>query len=167
MNRSRGFTLIELVIILIVMSVLAGLGVSALTGGAVAFNSTTDAIGTLSELRVAMQRMSREIRETKHNSGGYAISTMQPGAVAFTKADGTQVTIAKSGSDVTLSYSTVPGTYTLCKQVGSLTFRYYEADDTTTTTDPSKVAFVSMELVLTSGSANYAQRTQVALSNGS
>ena len=167
-RRSRGFTLIELVIILIVMSILAGLGVSALTGGAVAFNSTTDAIDTLSELRVAMQRMSREIREIKRNAGGYAISTMQPGTLTFTKADGTQVTIGPNaaGSRVMLSYSTVPGSYTLCDQLASLSFHYYQADDTTAATNTSNVAFVSVELVLGSGSATYAQRTQVALRNG-
>ena len=105
-RHSRGFTLIETVVILIVMSCPAGPGVSGLTGGAVAFNSTTGAIATLSELRMAMQRMSREIREIKHNTGGYAIGTMQPGSLTFTKADGTQVTIAPNagGSKVMMSY---------------------------------------------------------------
>jgi len=167
-RRSRGFTLIELVVTLVVVGILAAVGGSALTGGAVAFNTSTQAIDTLSELRVAMQRMSREIREIKRNAGGYAISTMQPGTLTFTKADGTQVTIAPNatGSRVMMSYSTVPGSYPLCDQLARLGFHYYQADDSTAATSASNVAFISVELVLGSGSATYAQRTQVALRNG-
>ncbi|MGA7801365.1 MAG: prepilin-type N-terminal cleavage/methylation domain-containing protein [Gammaproteobacteria bacterium] len=165
-SRCRGFTLIELIITLMVVGILAAAGASALTGGAVAFNTTTDSIDTLSKLRMAVQRMSREIREIKRNTGGYAITTMQPSALAFTKADGTQVTIQASGSQASLTYSTVPGTYTLCDQLGSLTFKYYQADDAKAATSASNVAFISVELVLGSGSGSYAQRTQVALRNG-
>ena len=60
----------------------------------------------------------------------------------------------------------MPGSYVLCDQLASLRFHYYQADDTTAATSAANVAFVSVELVLGSGSSTYAQRTQVALRNG-
>ncbi len=149
------------VVILGVLGAAAGLG---LVNGARAFVSTTDAIHTLSKLRLACKRMEREIREVRRIPGTpalYDISTMNVTTVAFIKTDGTTVTLNSAPPLVTLAYSDPAGIYTLTDEVSALTFAYYKADGNGANGNDD-VAFIEFELVLTDGST---QRTRVALRN--
>ncbi len=168
MRRQRGFTLLEMVIALVVLGLLGAAAGYGLVGGALAFSATSDAVQTLGKLRHASERMAREIREIRRNPATptvYDITTMNATTLAFTKTDGTSVTLTGAPPLVTLAYSTPAGTHTLTDEVGSLAFAYLQTDGTTTATGNSDVAFVELELTLTRSGNSYPQRARVSLRN--
>jgi prepilin-type N-terminal cleavage/methylation domain-containing protein len=167
-QRQQGFTLLEMIIALVVLGLLGAAAGYGLVGGALAFSSTSDAVQTLGKLRVASERMAREIREIRRNPATpavYDITTMNATTLAFTRTDGTSVTLNGAPPLVTLAYSTPGGTHTLTDEVASLAFAYLQSDGATAATGNTDVAFVELELILTRSGNSYAQRARVALRN--
>jgi MSHA biogenesis protein MshO len=167
-NRQRGFTLIEMIISLVVLALLGAAAGYGLTGGTLAFSGNADVLQTLGKLRYASERMAREVREIRRNPAtpaSYDITTMTGATLAFTRSDGTVVTLTGTPPLLTLAYDVPAGTHTLTDEVGSMTFAYYQADGSTTATGSADVAFVEFDLVLTRNGNSYPQRTRVALRN--
>jgi prepilin-type N-terminal cleavage/methylation domain-containing protein len=167
-KQQRGFTLIEMIISLVVLGLLGAAAGYGLTGGALAFSSTADAVQTLAKLRYASERMARETREIRRDlitPAVYDITTMTATTLVFTKTDGVSVTLDGAPPLVTLAYSLPAGTPTLTDEVSSLAFSYLQADGVTAATGNSDVAFVEIELILTRSGNSYSQRTRVALRN--
>lgn len=168
-NRQQGgFTLLEMIITLVVLGLLGAAAGYGLVGGALAFSGTADAVQTLGKLRYASERMAREVREIRRDPAApavYDITTMNATTLAFTKTDGTTVTLTGSPPLATLAYSAPAGTHTLTDEVGSLAFSYLQADGTTAAIDNGDVAFVELELLLIRSGNNYPQRTRVSLRN--
>ena len=167
-RRQGGFTLIEMIISLVILGLLGAVAGYGLTGGALAFSGNADTLHTLGKLRYASERMAREVREIRRDpvtSANYDISSMTGTTLAFTKDDGTSVTLTGTPPLLTLAYSTPAGTHTLADQVGSMSFAYYQADGSTAATGSADVAYVEFNLVLARNGDSYPQRTRVALRN--
>lgn len=167
-TRQRGFTLIELVISLVILGLVGAVAGYGLVNGTLAFSSSADAVHTQSKLRYASERMAREIREIRRNivtPTQYDINSMTASTLAFTKRDGTGVTLNSTPPLVTLAYSTPAGTPTLSDAVSSLSLSYLQADGVTAATGNTDVAFVEFELVLSHAGNTYPQRSRVALRN--
>lgn len=166
---TRGFTLIEMVIAILVLAVLGTAGAIAITHGALAFNDSTLMLERLSELRLSTERMAREIRQVQVDTGnatGYDITTRDADQLVFVKDDGTTVTLALTGSAVTLGYDNPPGDFTLVDGVASFNLDYYQPDGTVANAGPPSdpVGFVEFELVLNDVNGNsYPQRSRVGL----
>ena len=167
----RGFTLIELVMVIVVLGILATVTVPLLSNSFRAYETNQTNLVTLSKLRYATERMAREIREVRYAGGNYSI-VMGATTLQFTKSDaaGTVVTINGAAPPLaTLRYSTpLPAmTATLTDQVaaGGLQFEYFDINNNVGVTT-ANVAYVDVSLTLTdpnSGAA--AQRTRIALRN--
>jgi prepilin-type N-terminal cleavage/methylation domain-containing protein len=169
-RQQTGYTLIEMIIAIVILGLLGAAAGYGLQNGALAFVNTTDAVHTLSKLRPASERLTREIREIRRDPltpAVYDITTMNATTLAFTRADGTGVTLNSAPPLATLAYSNPAGTHTLTDEVGSLTFAYYQADGITPATGSGDVAFVEFELVLSHNGNAYPQRARVALRNRS
>lgn len=171
-TSARGFSLIEMVMGIVLLGILAMAAMPVITGGITAYATTTTSLNTLTKLRYATERMAREIREVRRNTVTPAnydittnISTGTSTALVFTKADGNQVSLGLSGSNVTLAYSTPAVSATLTDQASGLTFRYYQSDGTTAASSVSNVAFVDIQLDLVETGSTITQRTRVALRN--
>src|SRR4030066_591500 len=167
----RGFTLIELVMVTVVLGILATVTVPLLFNSFRAYETNQTNLVTLSKLRYATERMAREIREVRYAGGNYAI-VMGATTLQFTKSDaaGTVVTINGAAPPLaTLQYSTpLPAmTATLTDQVaaGRLQFEDFDINNNVGVTT-ANVAYVDVSLTLTdpnSGAA--APRTRIALRN--
>ena len=100
-----------------------------------------------------------------HNGTSYDI-TMGTNTLIFTKTDttATNVSIALSGSEITLSCSTPAMSGTLTDEVSALDFVYYDSAGVVTAST-SDVAFVEFTLTLTNpiSGGDFTQRTRVAL----
>lgn len=161
-----GVTLIEMVMTIMIMGILAGMAAPMFSSTFGAYDALSETTTTLGKLRYAVERMAREVREVRHTGGGFDISSMTAGTLTFVKRDGTTVALTSSGSNVTLYYS-VPSAVTspLTDQLNSLSFTYYKANGTTTTSSNADVAFVEIGLTLEKDGNTYPQRTRVALRN--
>ena len=167
-RREHGFTLIEMIISLVILALLGAAAGYGLTGGALAFTGNAAALHTLGKLRYAGERMAREVREIRRDTvtpANYDITTMAATTLAFTKRDGTGVTLTGVPPLLTLAYSTPGGTHTLTDEVSSVAFAYYRADGSTAATGAADVAFIEISLVLDRDGKSYPQRTRVALRN--
>jgi MSHA biogenesis protein MshO len=167
MRRPRGWSLIELVLVIVVLGILAAFVGPLLLSSLRAYDLTSNTVSIYSKMRYAMERMAREIREVRRSpadAANFDISSMTASTLTFFKGDGTQVTVSSGGGNLTLNYvGTASGTLT--DQVSAFTFAYYQQDGTTAATNAANVAFVEFSLTLTLGTNNFANRQRVDLRN--
>ncbi|RRQ21997.1 PulJ/GspJ family protein [Thiohalobacter thiocyanaticus] len=172
-RRSHGFSLIEMVVTIMILSILGGVTAYTISHGAQAYLGSRDIVTTLSKLRLASERLAREIRSVRRDPAAPAqydfngFPTASNLSFDRLEADGvtvTTVSIDGSGNPITLEYDTPGGAHTLTDQVASFALAYYQADGVTAATSTSDIAFVEFELVLQDANGNsYPQRTRVAL----
>ena len=162
----QGFTLIELVVVMIVLSIIAGLTAPIFSKGLTATRTITDNLQTIEKLRYAAERLSRELRQINYNGAAYDISTMSAAALSFTSAiDATNdISFTYSGNTLSMSYSSPALSATLTDEVSVLNFAYYDAAGVSTASNID-VAFVEFTLTLQNPSSggSFTQRTRVAL----
>ena len=156
--RARGFSLIELIIAIVVLSIIAAMGAPLLANGLQFFNAATTDLDTLSKERYATERMARELRAIRFNAGTnqYDVTLGGAGApsISFTKVDGVTVTIdGATLPDLNINYSG-GGAVLLTNQLASVAFTGYAVDGVTTTTDPATMAYVDVALSLARSPTN-------------
>ena len=162
----RGFTLIEMVMVIVILGILAGLTAPIFSQGLTAARLTTENLNTMAKLRYATERLAREVRQVDYNAGAYAVSTMSVISLVFTKADtaSTTVSITSGGGNVVLAYSSPAVSAVLTDEVSSFSLVYYDANGAVTASS-ADLAFVEINLSLQNSTtgASYSQRTRVAL----
>lgn len=177
----RGFTLVELVITIVVLALLALAGTRIFSDAYTTVRVVNSGQSTANDVRYAVERLAREIREVNYVNlaTGYNItSTLAPGSTGMTfvrNINGTDVTvtIAKSGTNLTLGYSSPAVVSTLASQVSSFTLNFMQLDTTSTdgttaaTASAANVRFVDISLTVTDSTSGQVitERTRVALRN--
>nr|WP_217344041.1 type II secretion system protein [Noviherbaspirillum sp. L7-7A]MBV0878144.1 type II secretion system GspH family protein [Noviherbaspirillum sp. L7-7A] len=177
----RGFTLLELVMVMAIIGILVKAGTPVIIGSLKAYGTTTDLAVTSDRLRYASDRIAFEIRELTPGS----ITAMSATSFKFDRIDyaGTTtsrtVTIDQSAPSngacngtVRLSYNTPAMTPVagylpvLTDSMCSLAFAYYDQAGLTTLT-PANVRQVEYTLAVKSNATGqtYSQRTRIALRN--
>ncbi|HSH92193.1 MAG TPA: prepilin-type N-terminal cleavage/methylation domain-containing protein [Ramlibacter sp.] len=166
----RGFTLMELVIVIALLGILSALGASIFVDSFTVTRMVDSTQRTAGSSRYALERLARELREVKYSAltTAYTITLTAPaGTLAFTRSSGgveQVVSVALTGSDLTLSYGTPQ---VLAKNVSAFTASYLKIDGTTATAG-TNVRFVVLALTVTdpvSGQAS-SERLRVALRSG-
>lgn len=175
MNRNRGFTLVEMVISIMLIGILGAAAAMAIGQGVRASVESQTRVDTLSKLRMATERMAREIRQVRRDPATvtqYDILTRTSTALSFRRLDndGTSVrTVSLNGAAppiLTLGYDSPAGTPTLTDQVSSVSFTYWQSDGVTASTTNADLAFIDINLVLNDSFGNaFSQRTRIALRN--
>lgn len=164
--RQAGFTLIEMVLVIMILGILAGITAPIFSQGLTASRLTTENLHTLEKLRYATERLAREIRQINHNGTSYDVSSMSATNFSFIKTDSSSgtVNVNHTGSTLQLSYSTLPAAAVLTDEVSGFSLAYYDADGLTTAS-AANLAFVEITLTLQNPTtaASYSQRTRVAL----
>jgi len=125
MNK-KGFTLIELTIVIVILGIVAVIGGAILVHAFQAGNTSRNLIDAAWQSRLALQRMTDEIREA-HN----IISTADNQHIlSFTGIDGTAITYNLSGNHL------VRNNINLADGVTALTFTYLDINDQTLAYSP-------------------------------
>ena len=167
-HQQNGFTLIELVMVMVIVAIVAATGASTLSNSVLAWQVAPDVVDTLSKLRTTLTRAERELRETRRDPGApanYDIATMTSSQFSFTKSDGTDLTFTIAPPLITLEYSSPAVTSVLVDQVSSGSFQYFQLDGSSSAISSSDVAFVELQLDLANGNNIYRQLVRVGLRN--
>lgn len=168
MRRSSGFTLIELIVVIIIIGILAATMAPVLRNVVTAYGATNAVAGTLDKLRYASARLGFELRGmTPLSIAGANTSSSD---ITFSRIDyaagatSRTVSIAQGSGLLTLSYTPPAITATLTDQLSSLVFAYYDQNGGATTI-PANVRYVEYTITLAANGQPYAETTRVAIRN--
>jgi len=176
MNNQRGFTLLELIIVAVVVSILAVVLAPLALSSLRAYDQTLNDLIVLDKLRYSTERLAREIREVNWDKTTGFVFTAQTGSLAFTRSqwnsDGTlntavPVIICYSGTTVSFAYAnSCTGAHTLTDQLNTLSFAFYDKDGAVTAA-ATAIRSVQISLTLQKSITGpfYSQRTRVELKN--
>jgi len=124
--RSKGFTLIELVIVIMVIGVIAGVVGYVLLTTVDAWTFKFNRSDLLWDGRLAVNRMVREIREVKRAAN---VTTASASQFRFTDVSDVDIIYSRRSTDLN---RTADGTANvLAENVSSLTFTYYDSSGNT------------------------------------
>lgn len=138
-RKNRGFTLIELILVMMIVSVVAAIGSYILAQGAHAFIDLQDMTDADWQMRVALETMTREIRNIRFPSD---ISTATSTQLSFVDNNGKSVSFSYSGTTI------LENSQVLADGITALTFTYYNSSLAITTT-PALIALVEMDVTFT------------------
>ena len=163
----RGFTLIEMIAVIVVIGAIFALGGLMLSGTVRSYVSNKDAAEMSAHARVAFERMVREIRVIKEATVT-SLEITTANRIKFLDANGNAVCFYLNGSSLMRSEdgpTIVCGTtnaQVLADNVSALTFTYWRSDAVTAEpTDPTLVYYVTMAFTVSNGSFSQAYRTTV------
>lgn len=170
-HSHRGFTLVEMVAVLVIIGAIFALGGIMLSGTVRNYVNNKDAAEMSAHARVAFERMVREIRVIK-DATAVNLEITTANRIKFIDANDNAVCFYLNGSNLMRSENgptTTCGTTNariLADNVSGLSFTYWERDAVTQeTTDPREVNYVTMSFTISSGNFSQAYRTTVKLRN--
>ncbi|MCK4870659.1 MAG: type II secretion system protein [Gammaproteobacteria bacterium] len=138
--KHKGFTLIELVIVIVLLGIVAAGSSELMVQGFRAYNTGVEQVSAHWQARVALERMVRDIRCVK-SSGDIATSTSS--TFSFTDINGDVITFVRQGTQ--LKRNTASTSQVLADDVSGLTFTYYN-DNGASTTTKADIRYVKIAL---------------------
>ena len=157
-----GFSLVELIVVIVVLGIVASMGAVVVRDGMLGYLRGREMTSADWQGRVALERMSRELRDIAPSSGGVDnISGASCGSSAFAFSDINAVPISYTQSTTTLLRNGQP----LADNVSGLQFYCLQNDGQTYTTTPSAVYYVTVSMVVSTTNTSAAYRATVKPGN--
>ncbi len=152
-TKKAGFTLIELVLVIIIMSIVSVVGATMLAQGLQSFLTLQNTTNANWQGQVALERMTREIRYVRSAAD---VLTQTSGEFQFVDIYGNTIAYTLSGGNL------VRNSQTLASGVNSLTFTYHDNNGNTVATS-TNLHYVGISLNITQNGSNYAATTAIFL----
>jgi prepilin-type N-terminal cleavage/methylation domain-containing protein len=149
--KARGFTLIEVIMTLVLLSFMVWIGIAAMLSGIDTWSFFTQRKDVLSDGRMALDRMLREIRMIKEPT---SVAVANSTTFGFTDIDDNTITYYIDSGTINRTENGI--TNGLLSNVSSLSFVYYDASD----------AVVAAPLVAPSATDIRRVRIAITLSKG-
>jgi prepilin-type N-terminal cleavage/methylation domain-containing protein len=166
MQSARGWSLVELVVVILVLGMLAAFIGPVLVSALTAYDMTSGTVSAYAKMRYAMERMEREMRDIRRSPADTTKYDINAGTLSatnfdFVKWDGTAVKIDLNGTNVRITYGATAGT--LADKASLLEIKYYRHDGTTETAAVNNIEFVQIRMTLTDKANSYTSRVRVGL----
>jgi prepilin-type N-terminal cleavage/methylation domain-containing protein len=166
MQSARGWSLVELVVVILVLGMLAAFIGPVLVSALTAYDMTSGTVSAYAKMRYAMERMEREMRDIRRSPADTTKYDINAGTLSatnfdFVKWDGTAVKIDLNGTNVRITYGATAGT--LADKASLLEIKYYRHDGTTETALVNNIEFVQIRMTLTDKANSYTSRVRVSL----
>jgi prepilin-type N-terminal cleavage/methylation domain-containing protein len=150
MQKQQGFSFIELVMVIVIIGIIAGMSTLLLSQGFNAFFSSETLLDANWQGQLAMQRMARDIQLIRSPAD---ISTATASQLSFTDINSNSISYTLSGSNLTLTVNAV--TQILATGLSSLTFTYYDKNGVTPPANTAATRYIKITCVVTQNSVNY------------
>ncbi|MEW6330519.1 MAG: type II secretion system protein [Pseudomonadota bacterium] len=164
-RAGRGFTLIEMVAVIVLLGIIFGFGGVFLGNVFTGYTLKRDATDAEWQAKVALERMARELRAVRLATAA-DLDIASAAQVRFTDTDGNGVCFYRSGNRVMRSANgpaSACGTTNaqpLADNVTSLTFTYWDNTGTATAT-VANVYYITVDLTVAEGGYSGQFRTNV------
>ncbi len=153
-NNSRGFTLIEIVITIVLVGILSGIAAMIILQGVRAYSDEQSRSDVHYQARLGMERMAREIRLIRSATAA-DITAMTAINLQFT--DITNAAVNYNYANPNIQRNAIG----LATGITAFNFRYFQQDGATTTLAAANVWYVEIDLTATQGSESLQLRTRV------
>ena len=100
-NSSQGFTLIEIIVVIVILSIVSGITIKFLVDSLRIYTMTVNQKALLDEAKLALERMCRDIRDANNITGSTASS------ITFTRTNATAQDAANESLTFRLTGSTL------------------------------------------------------------
>lgn len=152
MKQRRGFSLIELLIVIVVLSSIVGLATKLLSAGLTSYLTSGPITTNASRANIALSTIMREIQSAS------SITALSSGAslITYVNHAGDSVEIKLNGTTLSRNVASSADN-TLCTNVTTATVGFY-ADNLTRITLPAQVAnvrYILFNMVLENGHTHY------------
>ncbi len=154
--NSKGFTLIEIVITIVLVSILAGIAAMIILQGVKMYSDEQSRSDVHYQARIAMERMAREIRVIRSAAD---ITTFTTSTLRFTDISG--AALGFEWTNPTLSRFNGVGNDVLASGVNPFSFSYFENDGVTPAVLVDNVWFVEIDMTSVQGVETMQMKTRV------
>jgi prepilin-type N-terminal cleavage/methylation domain-containing protein len=156
LKKHYGFTLIELVIVITILSIIAGFGSEIISQAFTGYFDSKYLIDADWQARVALERMQRDIREVRSPTD---ITTAAGSNLIFVDTSGNTITYSLSGT--TLNRRTnANAVQVLADGIQSIAFTYFDRNGVITAT-LANIRYITISLNITLNNTNYTVTTSV------
>lgn len=157
MKEHRGFTLIEVIMVIVIVGIIAGLAAMMISQGVRAYSDEVIRSDVHYQARLAMERMAREIRMIRSRTD---IAAMTATNLVFTDV---------AGNTVGFDYAAPPAIRrwdgavynNLALSITSFAFNYYQQDLVIPATGPADVWVIEIVMRVQQGAETLDLRTRV------
>jgi len=165
MKKDKGFTLVELVIAIIIIGITASTVGFMMLGVIKAWTFKFNRSDILWDGRLALGRMTREIREVRNTT---SVTTASSSQFRFFDTGGADITYSLSSTDLNRTENGIPNL--LAENVSNLAFTYYNLSGTvilapTVSPSATNIRRVRIDLTLTKNGQNVYLRSDSSTEN--
>ena len=155
MKKTLGFSLIEIIMVMVIVGSISGIAALIITNGSIAYFQAKPIISLADKANLAMTKLLRELQSAE------SINAIGVDTISFTNQQGDSVVFDVNGTTLEREANS-SGANPLCNNVSNITFRYYD-QTLNATVAPANVRFISVSLTLSDNNATYPLMSATAI----
>lgn len=151
-KRCGGFSLVELIVVIVLTGILAALGAQMLGKTVESFAFSRDVTKGDWQARVALERLTRDLRMVRAPAN---LTIVPATAITFSDTDGNNVNYSLSGSNL------MRNTQPLADGISGLAFTYLRSDGNTAAASTSEAYYITVSFDVSRSTATTSLRATV------